>query len=147
MIREDRDAAFWTRIASHPEVRKTLYGLPPELAGARSQMPEVRHFASEHGGWLFISVEPLGLIFDTHAMFTPEGWGREAHAVLKHALRAMFETAQVLFVAETENPRSRPPLSCGFRPAGGSTLTVVGPLKAWVLTRDAWRRSPAHRRA
>ncbi len=147
MIREDRDAAFWTGIASHPEVRKTLYGQPPELVGERSQLPEVRTFASDHGGWLFIGLEPLGLIFDTHAMFTPEGWGREANRVLHHALRAMFQTAQLLTVYETDNPRSRPPVSFGFRPAGGSTPTPAGALRLWVLTRAAWQQSPAHRRA
>lgn len=147
MIREDRGQAFWTRIASHPEVRKTLFGLPPELVGENMMRPEVRHFSSLRGGWAFVRLDSVGMVWDTHAMFTPSGWGREAHSVLKHALRAMFETAQLLTVSETNNPRSRPPLSFGFRPAGGATETVVGPLKCWVLTRAAWERSPAYRRA
>jgi len=147
MIREDRGPEFWTRIASHPEVRKTLYGLPPELVGENMMRPEVRHFSSLRGGWAFVRLDSCGLVWDTHAMFTPQGWGREAHAVLKYALRAMFRTAQVLTVSETDNPRSRPPLSFGFRPAGGATQTVVGPLKSWILTRAAWESSPAYRRA
>lgn len=147
MIREDRDAAWWNEIARHPEVRKTLFGLPPELVGERMGLPQVRHFAAEHGGWAFIRIDSLGLIWDTHAMFVPEGWGREAHAVCKHAVRVMFETAHVLLVTETDNPRSKPPLSFGFRPASDATDTPLGRFRTWVLTRAAWEASPAFRRA
>lgn len=147
MIREDRGADFWTRIAGHPEVERTLFGLPPELVGVNMMRPEVRHFSSLRGGWAFVRLDSIGLVWDTHAMFTPKGWGREAHGVLKHALRAMFKTAHVLLVSETDNPRSRPPISFGFRPSGEPTDTTIGPLKTWVLTRAAWERSPAYRRA
>lgn len=147
MIRQDRDAAFWTEIASHPEVRSILFGQAPELVGELMQRSDVRHFASEHGGWAFIRLDPYGLIWDTHAMFTPEGWGREAHATMKHAFRTMLATAHALFVTETDNPRSRPPISCGFKPCGGTLETAIGPLTTWVLTRAAWEASPAYRRA
>jgi len=80
-------------------------------------------------------------------MFTPSGLGLEANAVLKHSLRTLFYTAHLILVTETENPRSRPPLSFGFRPSGEPTATTIGPLKTWVLTRTAWERSPAYRRA
>lgn len=147
MIREDRGPDFWNRIASHPEVRKTLFGFPPEMVGEEMLASNVRHFSALHGGWAFRRLDTLGLVWDTHAMFTPKGWGREANAVLKHALRTLFATAQVLLVSETQSPRSRPPLSFGFRPSGEPTLTTIGPLKTWVLTRAAWERSPAYRRA
>lgn len=146
MIREDRGPDFWTRIAAHPEVRKTLFGYGPEMVGEYMGHPTVRHFSTENGGWAFVRLDSVGLIWDTHTMFVPEGWGREASAVLKHALRAMFKTAQILTAYETEGG-FRTPISFGFRPAGGSTLTPVGPLKSWVLTRSAWESSPAYRRA
>lgn len=146
MIREDRDPAFWTFIASHPEVRKTLFGQAPEAVGLHVASPKVRHFSTENGGWLFVKTDSLGIVWDVHAMFVPEGWGREANAVLKHALRAMFETAQILFCYQTDSPRSRLPLSFGARPTGGATQTALGPLRSWVLTRAAWEASPAHRR-
>jgi hypothetical protein len=147
LIREDRDPTFWTEIASHPEVRKTLYGHPPELVGELMRRPDVRHFASTHGGWAFWRLDSYGLVWDCHAMFTPDGWGREAHVVMKYAFRALFETAHAILVSETDSPRSRPPLSCGFKPCGATTETVAGPLTTWVLTRSAWEASPAYRRA
>lgn len=147
MIYGDRDPAFWTRIASDPQVRSTLYGQSPELVGELMQRSDVRHFASEHGGWAFIRLDPYGLLWDTHAMFTPDGWGREAHSTMKHAFRTMFQTAHALFVTETGNRRSKPPLSCGFKACGGTLETAIGPLTTWVLTRAAWASSPAYRRA
>lgn len=147
MTSENRDPAFWDRIAAHPEVRPTLYGQPPERVGEAMQRAEVQPFTGPNGGWIFVRLDAHGLVWDIHAMFTPDGWGREAHAVLKAALRSMFETAHLVFNYETANPRSRPPLSFGFRPTGGETLTALGLTKSWVLTRSAWEDSPAFRRA
>ena len=147
VIREDRDAAFWNRIANDPDVIGTLFGQPPEAVGFHMADPRVRHFSTERGGWAFVRLDSFGLIWDTHAMFTPDGWGREANAVLKHALRSMFEDAHMFVVTETDNPRSRPPLSFGFRSTGGVSDTFVGPVRTWALTRAAWASSPACRRA
>ena len=80
-------------------------------------------------------------------MFVPEGWGREANSVLKHALRTLFVTAQVIVNYDNGKPGCRTPRSFGFRPTGGSTDTAFGPLSSWVLTRAAWEASPAYRRA
>ena len=81
-------------------------------------------------------------------MFTPEGWGRAAHAALKATLRHMFAAgAQAIMVQETPIKTSRPPLSFGFRAAGPHRPSAVGPVRAWILTLEAWRDSPAQRRA
>ena len=147
VIREDRDAAFWNRIANDPDVIGTLFGQPPEAVGFHMADPRVRHFSTERGGWAFVRLDSLGLIWDTHAMFTPDGWGREANAVLKHAIRALFHTAQVLTASQVGSIGYHPPLSFGFRPSGASTDTEFGSVRTWVLTRAAWETAPASRRA
>lgn len=129
MIREDRDEAFWLRVA-------------PDLAPHVLQSPVVTPLRSDNGGYLFARIDALGAVYDLHAAFHPIGWGKEANATLKAALR-LLERWQIITVSEVaDNPRSRPPLSFGFRPAGG----FVDGYRSWVLTRAGWEASPARRR-
>lgn len=146
MTREDRSEAFWLAVSSHPEVLGAVQGLDPAFVCRMVQSPKVRPFATAHGGFLLTSYDDLGSVMGLHALYTPEGWGREAHGALTEALEWAFATAQVVLVHETGNPNSRAALSFGFRPAGDWQDTLAGPIRVCVLTRMAWEQSPAHRR-
>lgn len=143
---EDRNAAFWTAVYEHPEVR-------PHVAGdfdiaAVIDHPTVAAFRSAHGGYLFHRSDALGRVWDLHALYTPEGWGREACSALKLALAAIFARgAQLVTAHEVEGWwRSQPPRSFGFSAAGIFEPSDFGPLRTWVLTRTAWEASPARSR-
>ena len=70
-------------------------------------------FAGAHGGYMLVGGDTIGRVYDLHAAFTPEGWGREANAVLKRALREL-EGWDIITATEVEgNWRSRPPRSAG----------------------------------
>lgn len=147
VIREDRGADFWTAIASHPEVRPTLLGLEPRAVGVLAGRPEVLPLASENGGFLFTQLDALGFVRDLHTLFTPAGWGREAFTAGVAALGVVFETAQVLTTLQVgENPRSQPPVSFGFTPAGDWAGTPIGMVRPWILTRACWLKSPGAKR-
>lgn len=148
MIREERNPAFWIEVGSHPAVARSLYGLTPQGLAMLALRDSVVPLATTHGGFLFSRVDACGLVYDLHAAFMPEGWGREVHDGLLAALTWVFGLgAQVVFNYETDNRNSRPPRSFGFRLAGGETDTQLGPVRAWVLTQTAWEASPAfHRR-
>jgi hypothetical protein len=147
VIREERDPAFWVRVASHPQVRETLFGLDPEEIAPVISSPDVLPLASEHGGFLFGKVGSLDAIRELHTLFTPEGWGREVHSAGKAALQIVFGVCDLVTTFEVlSNPRSRPPKSFGFQPASEARSSAFGPVKTWLLTKDAWEQSPARRR-
>lgn len=145
-IRENRDPAFWLDVFTHPQVKHGLHGheLSLEHMGSVLSDPKIRPFASEHGGWLFVGLDPLGRTYDLHAAFTPQGWGREAHATLQHGLEAT--QGDVYLATLTRHRQSRVPLSFGFRPASDYRPSMLGDVRTWVLTRNAWLDSAARRR-
>lgn len=151
MIREERDVAFWTAVANHPEVKPTmvLSGEVPDMTTMVLD-PKVTPWAAEHGGFLVFQRDGLGRIFELHTMFTPEGWGREVAQAAKEGLTALFlRGADLLFTVEVAtNARSRPALSFGWRPAGpfAHSPELAADVRTWVLTRDAWDTSPVRRR-
>lgn len=129
-IREDRDPTFWRESCE------------PGLDLGFLESPRVVPLASTNGGYFFVQIDGLGRVFDLHAAFKPQGWGKEASDTLKASL-ALLTGWQVVSVSEVEgNWRSRPPRSFGFRPASGFS----GGYRSWILTRDAWEASPARRR-
>ncbi|MGI8839951.1 MAG: hypothetical protein ACR2F8_04070 [Caulobacteraceae bacterium] len=147
MIRLERDPAFWRDIASHPAVAGAVMGLDPDAVAAAAQRPSQLPLASDNGGFLFGQMDALGLVRELHTLYRPAGWGREVAGAAKEAFEWVFSAAQVVVTHELENnPHSRPPRSFGFTPAGEWQATVIGPLRAWVLTRAAWEASPAHGR-
>lgn len=145
MIRIERDPAFWTAVAEHPEVAARLGASisAASIAGVVGR-DDVLPLASVHGGYLFVKRDPLGFACELHTLFTPEGWGREALEAAVIAFNAVFIAGyQVVFTFEAQaNAKSRPPLSFGFRQAGGWRETPYGPMRAWTLTAEAWRASP-----
>lgn len=149
MIREERDHGFWQRIADHPAVAPhvTMGRGGFDLAGVIAH-PSVLPLASEHGGYLFYRLDGMGRAYELHALYTPEGWGRETNAALKAATeRLRNQGVALLIVHEVEgNWRSRPPKSHGWKAASDFTASPAGPLKTHVLTMADWLQSPARRR-
>lgn len=147
MIRLERDVAFWLDVASHPAVAGSIMGLDAQTVADCVLDTAFTPLASEHGGFLFCRRDGLGFVMELHTLYTPEGWGREVHTAAKQAFEWIFRASQLVMTFEVElNPRSQPPRSFGFIEAGEWQETSLGRLKAWVLTRNAWRSSPARRR-
>lgn len=150
LIREDRDAAFWTAIYEHPEVKPHV-GLGHEIdISAIVGSEQVTPLRSDRGGFLFFRLDGLGRVFELHTMFTPDGWGKEVLLSAKAAFAEMFRRgAQVITTYEVEgNRRSQPPLSFRFQPAGdfAPSVELNAQLRTWILTRNAWEASPARAR-
>jgi hypothetical protein len=121
-----------------------------EAVAATIANPQVMPLASASGGYLFGMRDPVGCVWDLHAMYRPEGWGREANRALKDSLRLVFGgRGQVVTAYEVEGWwRSRPPKSFGFkRSADFTVIPEIGlALSTWVLTKAAWQASPAGQR-
>jgi hypothetical protein len=110
--------------------------------------PRVTPLRAAHGGFFFVQLDALGRCLELHTLFKPEGWGRGALLAAKAAFLLMFERgADVIVTHEVAgNPRSQPPLSFRFQPAGAFRPALGASLRTWVLTRAAWEASPARRR-
>jgi hypothetical protein len=152
MIREERNPDFWMDVLSDPAVVAAMRYSPDRDSLAQSlARDDILPLAAQHGGFWFNTLDPFGRVSELHTMFTPAGWGREVHAAAKEAFTRVFsETSCVLIVTHEvgANPRSRPPLSFGFRCVGPmmGTDTFIGDARTWLLTVDAWFASPAGRR-
>lgn len=142
-IREERSAAWWQSVIDHEAVSHIKQGHDLKAADLVRRV-DVRPFASKSGGYIFVRLDVLGRVYELHAAYKPEGWGREAHQALKLALEVV--DADVVLVTETANPQSRPPLSFGFRCGSDFRPSLIGEVRTWVLTRDAWAASVARRR-
>jgi len=145
-IREERDPAFWQAIADHPKVRHIKGGQVVDMA-AIVGMDKVIPLATDHGGQLFVQLDGPGRVYEMHTLFTPEGWGREAHAAWVQTHNHMFNEvgADLLVTYETDHPQSRAALSFGWRPLGELRDSPVGRVRTWFLTREGWEQSPAKR--
>jgi hypothetical protein len=145
MIRDERQAGFWIGISEHPQVKATTQLEPADWAAFLTR-PDVRPYASSHGGHLFAAMDSLGRSWELHSLFTPEGWGREVNWALKEALKALGDWDVIVTHEVAGVWRSRPPLSYRFRPAGRFHGSWLGELRTWILTREAWESSPARAR-
>jgi hypothetical protein len=148
MIRVERDVGWWAAVASHPAVRETLGGMDPLKLAKVAAAPDVLPLASEHGGFLFVKLDPLGFVAELHTLFTPEGWGREALTAGIEAINAIWVCGyQAITTFEVRaNARSRPPVSFGFAQAGEWKDSPIGEIRLWVLTAAAWAASPGMKR-
>lgn len=145
----NRDVEFWDSVARHPEVAPNIFcgmdilSLSPLIDDERN-----KPFASEHGGVIFVSVDHLGMVWEMHTLYTPEGWGREIATNARIFASEIFKAASMLITHEQEeNWRTSPPKSHGWRPAGEyKDVGLPKRLKLWTLTREAWVASPVGRK-
>lgn len=147
MIREERDPAFWVKVAGHPAVLPGLMGVSLEVVETLIGHEKVLPLASANGGFLFTAIDGVGRVLELHSMFTPQGRGRESNEAGKAALMRVFPDACAIITYEVEsNPLSRPPKSFGFKPLEDFRESGVGSVRTWILTREAWEQSPARKR-
>lgn len=141
MIRIERNAAPWRAVADHPDVAPHIGPCDIE---AWIESPVVIPCWAMNGGWILARIGGAGITYELHAMFSPQGRGRESNLSMKATLAHAFEIgARLITVTEVDDlPMSVPPRSAGFRPAG----PFSGRYRLWVLTHDAWLNSPACRR-
>lgn len=120
----------------------------PGFIEALVSAENVTPLRSANGGYLFARLDPLARIYELHALYRRAGWGWETNRALKSALALMFARgAFVIVVSEVGgNPRSQPPRSFGFRPAGDFVPSHGFDLRTWTLSRAAWEASPACKR-
>lgn len=152
MISEQRDPAFWTGVAGHPEVGpRVLFGASLPSLAHLIELPSVLPLASKNGGFLFFRLDGIGRVWELHTMYRPEGWGREVAAASKAAFDRLFSGgASVVCTYEVQDAwRSRPPLSHGWKAAGpfSHAPELAASVRTWVLTREAYLASPARRRS
>lgn len=143
MLILNRDPGFWREIVDHPQVVKVKHGLPLDV-GELVKHQRVTPLATENGGFIFVELDGVGAVWELHALYRPEGWGREAHQGLKGAIERV--KPDILTAPESDDKQSRPPLSFGFRPSGTWRESPIGPVRTWLLTRKMWLASPAARR-
>lgn len=121
--------------------------MDPEEIGKWAESPLVLPLAFEHGGFLICRLDGFGAQREFHTLFTPEGWGREAHEAAVEAVHHCFAigTLALSTFEPLDNRRARPPLSFGFERLGERD-SPIGPVAYWILTKDRWEKSPAGRR-
>lgn len=143
----DRDPAFWDGVADDLAAAGIGAALPGSLE-ALVVHDSVHPYRTRSGGYLFCRLDGIGAVFELHALFRPEGWGREASRCLKLALDRIFAGgAGVIVVGEdVRNWRSKPPKSFGFEAIGSTQNTPHGDFRTWILTKSAWEKSPVRRR-
>lgn len=149
-LRVSRDGPFWEAIATHPQVApRVLMGEPVAGLSEFVERADVLPLATESGGFIFHSLDSVGLVRELHTMFRPQGWGREVALGAREAFSRVFADGAQLVVTYEQFGwwRSRPPLSHGWKPAGDFTFTPFGALRLWSLSRTAWKASPVFRRA
>ncbi len=138
---------FWHDIITHQEVE------PFVLRGLASvdefydwlESPGVTEIRYDGGGFVFVEKEGYEEI---HVAFLPEYWGRPLALAFRDCFMRKMQQAETIVAHEWEdNWRSRPPRSYGFVPDGVFIDSNIGArCKRWVLTRDAWMRSPVFRK-
>lgn len=144
-----RDVEFWDAVANHPQVAPSVFmGLNPVSLSPLVEMPASFPFASEHGGLIFSPLDPHGMIYELHTLYTPEGWGREVASFAKGCFDNMFSTASLIVTHEQEGEKhTRPPLSYGWKSCGEYCYTELPRrLRLWSLTREDFYVSPVGRK-
>lgn len=144
MIRVERDPAFWVDVLSDPSLAHMRGDLEP--AAIIPALERAIPLAAEHGGFLFFPADSFGHAFELHTLFKPAGWGREAFSAAREAFDYIFERGDLVITHETPHPQSRPPKTFRFEPCGEFRDGPHGSYRLWLLTKDAWRASPARRR-
>ena len=145
----NRDAEFWDRIAFDPLVSPRVFmGL-----GEMSLAPLVENeknlpFSSENGGVILVSLDHFGLVREMHALYQPQGWGREVAKAVPYFMKEAFNTTSVIFTHEQEGEwRTSPPKSHGWKVVSDFCYVEMPKrLRLWMLTKEAFYASPVGRK-
>lgn len=146
---EQRDPDFWMRIASLPECENAMIGATPEQVAALAANRLVRPLATPDGGFLFVSRDAFGLVWELHTLFARPAWGRPVHDAALWAFEEMFGEGEARLIVTMENTRhwrTRPPRTFGFKPVGAPQITDWGEFRLWVLAVDDWKSSIARQK-
>jgi hypothetical protein len=149
-VRIERSLDFWLPVFQAPECQPAHCGLEikEDALEAFITNPWVRPIAGQNGGYLFVKKDDYGLIWELHSLFKRPGWGREAAAVGKQALKLMFADGMHLLFTYEIKGLPTPPISYGWEKASEEyARTSIGEGRIWLLTKAAWEQSPAHRYA
>lgn len=141
----NRNVKFWDAVAQHESVAPFVFmGTEKQSLAPLIECEKNIPCASTTGGILFVQMDHLGLIFEMHTMFLPDGWGREVAMFGACALNRVFEKAQMVVTYEQEDHwRSRPPKSHRWKSAGSFVdHGLPKRLKMWYLTKEDWLSSP-----
>ena len=142
-----RDAAFWDRIASHPQVAPAVFmGAAPFTLAPVVENEANQPYASQNGGIVFLAKDPAGFVVEMHTLYTPEGWGREVAENARIFMAQAFKRASLVLTFEQEGRPTRPPLSHGWKPCGPFGGPTTPRLRLWSLSREAWTVSPVGRK-
>lgn len=138
---------FWTPVVSHPEVEPwVLHGLAT-VDEFLTALEEPRFLAEpcEDGGMIYTQKDGYQ---ELHIMFLPSQWGRRVSWFLKESIAEKMRQGVVLIAREQEGYwKSRPPKSYGWEVAGDfEETTHPRRLRKWILTSEAWYRSPVGRK-
>lgn len=137
----------WNEVLSHPEVEPyTLCGMASVsdfLSFCERSDVMVEEYAG--GGIIYVD-KPDG--HELHIMFLPQEWGKPVSVAVKKSLDSKARSGVSVIVREQEGYwKSRPPRSYGFVPVGDFEIsTHPRRLRKWMLTPEAWYRSPVGRK-
>jgi len=146
MIREERDPAFWERIARHPACAESLAGVDPREF-AEMAVTHMLPLAATHGGFLFVPCAGWARVVELHTLFTPEGWGREAARAGKEALGVVFDRYDLVVTYEQVGAwRTQPPRSFGFKVCGEEFEMHGHKWRTWEVSKEQWRASASYQR-
>lgn len=137
----------WEPILTHPDVE------PHVLAGlatvddflAYIEKPEVETERYDGGGIIYVGKPPFK---EVHIAFLPDQWGRDAASAFKRSVAQQMAKGVSLIAREQEGYwKSRPPKSYGWVTDGDFQIdTHPKRLRRWILTPEAWYRSPIGRK-
>lgn len=145
----NRDVSFWDSIASHPEVGPSIFlGIEPVSLAPLVEPEDHLPMASENGGLIFSPVDHLGMIYEMHTLYKPEGWGREVAIFSRLAIDEAFNRASIIVTHEQEgNWRSKPPRShCWQSSDDYRDVGLPVRLRMWYLTKERWLSSPSRKK-
>jgi len=138
---------FWTPILTHPDVE------PMVLAGMGTvddflwwiDQPGVHEERYEGGGLVYVDKEDAQ---EVHVAFLPSAWGRSVAMSFREIFSRKMKDIRVVIANEQEGMwRTRPPLSHGWVAVEEFKDSVLPRrTRKWILTQDAWYRSPVGRK-
>lgn len=142
------DREFWTPILQDADVSRFCLRNMATVDDFLEwiTLDNVHPLRKTNGGFVFVDIAPNAQ--EVHVSFLPEERGKPIAAAFRETFLQKMQEKELIVAHEWEdNWRSKPPRSYGFVPDGVFNKSIVGVrCKRWVLTRDAWERSPVFRK-